>query len=123
MTRFGELSRCMRSEHENGANLTQPISTEQAIFAQAVELPGESERSAYLDAACGEDTALRQSVDELLRAFFAEVRNELKKVTWPSRDEVQATTVVVIITTIFFGFYLYGMDLAFSWLLSFILKK
>jgi preprotein translocase subunit SecE len=58
-----------------------------------------------------------------LRTFFSEVKSELKKVTWPSRDEVQSTTVVVIITTIFFGFYLYGMDLAFSWLLSFILKK
>jgi preprotein translocase subunit SecE len=43
-------------------------------------------------------------------------------VTWPSRNEVQATTLVVILTTIVFGFYLYGMDLAFSWLLSFILK-
>ncbi len=58
-----------------------------------------------------------------LRTFFSEVRSELKKVTWPSRDEVQATTVVVVITTIFFGFYLYGMDLGFSWLLSFLLKK
>ena len=57
------------------------------------------------------------------RAFLAEVKSELKKVTWPSRDEVQATTVVVVITTIFFGFYLYGMDLSFSWLLSFLLKK
>jgi len=57
-----------------------------------------------------------------LKLFFAEVRSELKKVTWPGKNEVQATTVVVIITTIIFGFYLYGMDLAFSWLLSFILK-
>jgi preprotein translocase subunit SecE len=57
-----------------------------------------------------------------LKAFFIEVRSELKKVTWPSRNEVRATTIVVIITTIIFGFYLYGMDLVFSWLLSFILK-
>ena len=57
-----------------------------------------------------------------LRAFFVEVRSELKKVTWPSRPEVQATTVVVILTTILFGFYLFGMDLVFSWLLSHILK-
>ena len=57
-----------------------------------------------------------------LRLFFAEVKGELKKVTWPGKNEVQATTVVVILTTILFGFYLYGMDLIFSWLLSFILK-
>jgi preprotein translocase subunit SecE len=57
-----------------------------------------------------------------LKTFFLEVRSELKKVTWPGRNEVQATTVVVVATTVFFGFYLYGMDLAFSWILSFILK-
>jgi preprotein translocase subunit SecE len=57
-----------------------------------------------------------------LKAFFVEVRSELKKVTWPSKTEVQATTIVLIITTVVFGFYLYGMDLALSWLLSFILK-
>jgi preprotein translocase subunit SecE len=57
-----------------------------------------------------------------LRAFFVEVRGELKKVTWPGRSEVQATTVVVVLTTIMFGFYLYGMDLGFSWLLSHVLK-
>ena len=58
-----------------------------------------------------------------LKTFFTEVRSELKKVTWPSRNEVYTTTVVVILTTVFFGFYLYGIDLVFSWLLSFILKK
>lgn len=58
-----------------------------------------------------------------LKLFFAEVKSELKKVTWPGKNEVQATTVVVVLTTILFGFYLYGMDLGFSWLLSFILKK
>ncbi len=38
----------------------------------------------------------------------------MKRVTWPSRKEVYATTVVVIITSVFFGVYLYGVDLVFS---------
>ncbi len=46
-----------------------------------------------------------------LRTFLSEVRNELKRVTWPSRKEVYATTVVVILTSIFFGVYLWGLDL------------
>jgi preprotein translocase subunit SecE len=57
-----------------------------------------------------------------LKQFFTEVRAELKKVTWPSRQEVQATTVVVIATTIFFGFYLYSLDLLLSQLFSMVLK-
>ena len=57
-----------------------------------------------------------------LKNFFSEVRNELKKVTWPGKQEVYATTVVVLLTTIFFGFYLYGLDLLFSQAASFILR-
>jgi preprotein translocase subunit SecE len=45
------------------------------------------------------------------RRFLAEVRNEMARVTWPSRREVYATTLVVILTSIFFGVYLYGIDL------------
>ena len=45
------------------------------------------------------------------RTFLAQVRNELERVTWPSWKEVQATTVVVIITSVLFGLYLWGIDL------------
>jgi preprotein translocase subunit SecE len=56
-----------------------------------------------------------------LKTFFVEVRSELKKVTWPSRQEVYATTIVVILTTVFFGFYLYGLDLVMSQLFTKVL--
>ena len=52
-----------------------------------------------------------------------EVRSELKKVTWPGFEEVRSTTIVVIATTFFFGFYLWGLDLAFSQVLSRFLKR
>jgi preprotein translocase subunit SecE len=51
-------------------------------------------------------------------AFLKEARAELKKVTWPSRGEVYSTTIVVIIATIFFGFYLFLMDIVFSWAIT-----
>jgi preprotein translocase subunit SecE len=57
-----------------------------------------------------------------LRAFLSEVRSELKKVTWPAWPEVQSTTIVVIATTVFFGFYLWLLDLGFSRVLSHVLK-
>ena len=40
------------------------------------------------------------------KEFFHDVRVELKKVTWPSRDDVTSTTGVVIATVAFFGVYL-----------------
>ena len=57
------------------------------------------------------------------RAFLLEVRSELKKVTWPSRKEVSSTTLVVITTSIFFGFYLWGLDIVFSRALSVVFKR
>jgi preprotein translocase subunit SecE len=50
--------------------------------------------------------------------FLKDTKAELKKVTWPSRNEVYSTTIVVIIATVFFGFYLFFMDVLFSWLIS-----
>jgi preprotein translocase subunit SecE len=48
------------------------------------------------------------------RSFLVEVRNEMRRVTWPTRREVYATTVVVILTAMFFGLYLWGLDLAIN---------
>ncbi len=50
--------------------------------------------------------------------FLRDVRSELKKVTWPAKNEVVSTTIVVIAATIFFGFYLFFMDIIFSWVIS-----
>ena len=54
------------------------------------------------------------------RRFLSEVRNETARVTWPSRKEVYATTLVVILTSIFFGVYLYGVDVLFSAIVGWI---
>jgi preprotein translocase subunit SecE len=50
--------------------------------------------------------------------FLKDTRAELRKVTWPSRAEVTSTTIVVIAATVFFGFYLFFMDVIFSWVIS-----
>ena len=47
---------------------------------------------------------------ERARLFLSEVRNELKRVTWPSQREMYATTVVVIVTSIVMGLYLWSLD-------------
>ena len=48
------------------------------------------------------------------RRFLIEVRAELGRVTWPSRREVWATTIVVILTSLVFGIYLFGVDMALT---------
>ena len=43
-------------------------------------------------------------------SFYSDIRTEMKKVTTPSRKEVQATTVVVIVTVFLFGAYFAVID-------------
>lgn len=43
--------------------------------------------------------------------FYHAVKLEMAKTTWPTRAEVWSTTVVVLIAVVFFGFYLWGIDL------------
>jgi preprotein translocase subunit SecE len=57
------------------------------------------------------------------RLFLSEVRNELKRVTWPSQKEVYATTVVVIATSVFFGLYLFALDSILLTVFQWILRK
>jgi preprotein translocase subunit SecE len=56
------------------------------------------------------------------RRFLTEVRNETGRVTWPSRKEVYATTVVVILTSIFFGVYLYGIDVVLDRIMGWVFR-
>ena len=58
-------------------------------------------------------TTLR-SWPERIRTFYHDVRTEMKKVTSPTRKEVQGTTTVVINTVFLFGLYFFLVDLAIS---------
>jgi preprotein translocase subunit SecE len=60
---------------------------------------------------------------ERARLFLSEVRNELKRVTWPTQKEVYATTVVVILTSVFFGIYLFLIDTIFFNAVQWILRR
>ncbi|MDE3156131.1 MAG: preprotein translocase subunit SecE [Acidobacteriota bacterium] len=60
---------------------------------------------------------------ERSRIFLAEVRNEMRRVTWPTSKEVYATTVVVILVSIFFGLYLYGVDYVFNLIVQWIFRR
>jgi preprotein translocase subunit SecE len=57
------------------------------------------------------------------RTFLTQVRNELERVTWPSKKEVYATTFVVVCTSVFFGIYLWGIDLILNALVSWVFQN
>lgn len=46
--------------------------------------------------------------------FLREVRDELAKVVWPNRREVVTYTVVVILTVLAVGLFVFGLDVLLS---------
>jgi preprotein translocase subunit SecE len=44
--------------------------------------------------------------------FVKEAKEELRKVTWPDRDEVTSFTIVVVITVIMISLFLWLVDSA-----------
>ncbi|HEY7532589.1 MAG TPA: preprotein translocase subunit SecE [Nitrospiraceae bacterium] len=50
--------------------------------------------------------------------FIQKTRAELDKTTFPSRDDVQNTTIIVIISVIFFAAYLFAVDHIWTWLID-----
>ena len=53
--------------------------------------------------------------------FLTEVRAEMKKVTWPTRDEVVSYTIVVMVTTVLMGGLVYFADILFTKLVDIII--
>ncbi len=50
-----------------------------------------------------------------LKHFYRDVRQEMKRVTWPTRNEVSTTTMVVVIAVFFFGFFLWIVDVVLTY--------
>ena len=59
---------------------------------------------------------------ERAKQFYLDVRGEMKKVSWPGKQEVIGTTVVVVVAVIFFGAYLGLVDAILAKGLDGILK-
>jgi preprotein translocase subunit SecE len=49
-----------------------------------------------------------------ISTFLKEVRQELRKVFWPTRQEMIAYTVVVVVAVVVLTSLVFGLDLAFS---------
>lgn len=48
--------------------------------------------------------------------YLREVRSELARVTWPTRQELIASTLVVVIVVLILSLYLGSWDLLFTWI-------
>jgi preprotein translocase subunit SecE len=57
-----------------------------------------------------------------VRAFVQEVLGEFRKVTWPNRQELANSTVVVIVVTVVLAFFLGAVDIVLARVVEWVLS-
>jgi preprotein translocase subunit SecE len=57
-----------------------------------------------------------------IQTFFTEVRAEMGKVTWPTREELMGSTGVVLMTMLILSVFIAIADFVFSTALQIILR-
>lgn len=45
-----------------------------------------------------------------IKEFVGEVAKEMKKVSWPTKEQLKESTIVVVATTILFTAFVFGVD-------------
>jgi preprotein translocase subunit SecE len=58
---------------------------------------------------------------EKIIAFFTDIVKEMTKVTWPKKEELRESTLVVIVVCVIIAGFIYAVDTAVSQILKFIL--
>ncbi len=53
-----------------------------------------------------------------LTQYVSETREELRKCTWPSREELWSSTVLVMVSTAMLGVFTVVVELVMAWLVS-----
>ena len=98
----------------------QPLVQKPASKGQSFRPSGVS-RPAKKQAAAAPEVARKRSFIERIPLFgkpAQDIFNELKKVTWPTREETTRLTVAVLAVTITIGLLLGGVDIGFNWLVD-----
>ncbi len=57
---------------------------------------------------------------EKVRTFIRDVRNEMTKVSWPTREELKDSTLVVIIVGLVFAVFAFSVDRLLSSAVKFL---
>jgi len=70
----------------------------------------------------GDEISIEKKPWDRVRQYISDVNVEMKRVTWPGKQEIYGTTLMVILTTFLFGFYFWICDLVFRGIVSKVLR-
>ena len=94
-------------------SVTKPIGTPSPRAARFGE--GAEGRSARRERGlAGPRTGFIQRTTQFMR----DTRAEMRRVSWPTANEVKNTTIITLIAVVFFAIYLFGVDRVWSFLID-----
>lgn len=83
-------------------------------FKPSGSRPVRKQEAAAAEAAKGKSTWRDRGIFRGIRDIWA----ELRKVTWPTREEVTRLTIAVVVVAVVIGLALGGVDFFFNWLVD-----
>ena len=58
-----------------------------------------------------------------IKSFFNDVSKEMKKVSWPTREQLRESTVVVAVTCVVISLFVFLVDIGMNQTMQFIYTK
>ena len=58
-----------------------------------------------------------------IKNFFNDVSKEMKKVSWPTRDQLRESTIVVAVTCVLISVFVFLVDVTMNQAMKFIYTK
>lgn len=79
---------------------------------------GKSKLAALKQAKPSKPKAEKVNIFVRIKRYFKEIRNEMRKVAWPTRSEVISFTMVVLATVIILAFIVGVLDVIFQYVVT-----
>ena len=57
-----------------------------------------------------------------IKEYVEDLQAEMRKVTWPTRDQVKATTAVVVAAVFGFAAFFFAVDFGVAWMIDKLFK-
>jgi preprotein translocase subunit SecE len=93
------------------------IETSSVPEARSGETPGKT-KSGKPAARGGKQRATAPGFLTRLGQYIRDTRAEMRRVTWPTANEVKNTTIITLIAVVFFALYLFGVDRVWAFLIE-----
>lgn len=68
-------------------------------------------------------TAERKPLWQRIRGYFHDVRQEMRRVSWPTQEQMIAFTTVTLITTVVLTGVVFGFDVVMKELVLFVVER